>query len=456
MINHLQDVSCQTLMESPARVLAETNEANWISGSNNEYSNLKTATNLNPKSKTSDKRRALITGVNGQVGSYLAELLLSKNYQVHGMIRRESCLNNNSLLHLFEDKVQRTSKNFHLHYGDLTDSNSLYKLISEIKPHEVYNLAAQSHVKISFDMAEMTGDTNALGTLRLLEAIRRYELMVREFAVGDKDNKKNRNRNQKFLDDYDHQDQDMKLEANAMLSHTRDTIEKIPTRIKFYQASTSELYGGSFNQIPQDEQTPFYPKSPYACSKLYAHSIVVNYRESYKMFALNGILFNHESPRRGQNFVTRKITRAVAEIKLGRRQYFELGALDSRRDWGHARDYAVAMWLMLQRDEPRDYVVASGESRSVRDFVQEAFRIIGVKIRWSGAGLKELGYDTANGQVRVMVSEKYFRPSEVDHLLGDSSLARRELGWRPKTSFQALVEEMVLADIELLKRDASA
>lgn len=361
-----------------------------------------------PKGEEPLRPRALITGINGQVGSYLAEFLINKGYHVHGMIRRESSLNSIRLVHLYDDKVNHTSKNLELHYGDLTDSDSLFKLISRIKPSEIYNLAAQSNVKISFDTAEMTGNTNGLGTLRLLEAIRRCE-----------------------------------------------TIGIVAHRIKFYQASTSELFGGSIHQVPQNEQTPFHPRSPYACAKLYAHSLVVNFRESYNMFALNGILFNHESPRRGENFVTRKISRSVAEIKLGRRQFFELGNLDSRRDWGHARDYVEAMWLMLQQEEAKDYVIASGESHSVRDFVEEAFKVIDERIRWLGAGLNEVGIDSS-GSIRVKVAKKFFRPAEVDHLMGDSSLARKELNWKPRISFSSLVEEMVLADINLLSRDPSA
>lgn len=364
--------------------------------------------NNNNNIDSQSKPRALITGINGQVGSYLAELLISKGYQVHGMIRRESSLNSLRLMHLYDDKVNRTSKNLELHYGDLTDGHSLFKLISTIKPDEVYNLAAQSHVKISFDMAEMTGNTNALGTLRLIEAIRE----CRNSNICSKE-------------------------------------------IKFYQASTSELFGGSINQIPQNELTPFHPRSPYGCAKLYAHSLVVNYRESYNMFAVNGILFNHESPRRGENFVTRKISRSVAEIKLGRREYFELGNLDSRRDWGHARDYVEAMWLMLQSYEPKDYVIASGESHSVRDFVEEAFEVVSLPIKWIGSGLDEVGLDQ-DGKTRVKVSEKFFRPADVDHLLGDSSLARKELNWRPKIPFKSLVKEMILSDLDLLRNDPTA
>lgn len=362
--------------------------------------------NNNHTDNSDERPRALITGINGQVGSYLAELLIKKGYKVHGMIRRESSLNNTRLNHLYDDKVRRTSKNLELHYGDLTDAHSLLSLMISIRPHEVYNLAAQSHVKISFETAEMTGNTNALGTLRLLEAIRRCETLGLLGSRG----------------------------------------------IKFYQASTSELFGGSTHQVPQNEQTPFHPRSPYGCAKLYAHSLVVNYRESYNMFAVNGILFNHESPRRGENFVTRKISRSVAEIQLGRREFFELGNLDSIRDWGHARDYVEAMWLMLQRSSPKDYVIASGESHSVREFVQEAFSVIGSSIIWSGDGLNEVGVDQS-GRVRIRISDKFFRPAEVNHLQGDSSLARKELGWTPTTSFKLLVREMVLSDLELLKRD---
>lgn len=366
------------------------------------------------------QKRALITGINGQVGSYLAELLLSKGYFVHGMIRRESSLDSARLMHLYEDKVNHTRSNLKLHYGDLTDASSLLRLITAIKPHEIYNLAAQSHVKISFEMAEMTGNTNALGTLRLLEAVRQCE-MSNVDGVGITSSKS--------------------CEARH--------------RIKFYQASTSELFGGSMTHIPQNESTPFHPRSPYGCAKLYAHSLVINYREAYNLFAVNGILFNHESPRRGENFVTRKITRSVAEIKLGRRGYLELGNLNSRRDWGHARDYVEAIWLMLQQDEPRDLVISSDQSRSVRDFVETAFMVIGVNIKWSGHGCDEVGYDSSNQIVRVRVSEKFFRPSEVDHLLGDSSLARKHLAWRPKTTFYALVEEMVRSDIDLLTNNSN-
>lgn len=348
---------------------------------------------------------ALITGINGQSGSYLAELLVNKGYMVHGMIRRESSFSSIRLLHLYDDKVNHTGKNLQLHYGDLTDGDSLLRLISDTKPDEVYNLAAQSHVKISFELPEMTANTNALGTLRLLEAIKRCEI-----------------------------------------------LGLVKNKVKFYQASTSELFGGAVHKAAQNEQTKFYPKSPYGCAKLFAHALVVNYRESYGMYAVNGILFNHESPRRGENFVTRKISRSVAEIHMGQREFLELGNLDARRDWGHAQDYVEAIWLMMQQQgRPKDYVIASGESHSVREFVEGAFRVINKTIRWQGKGLDEVGVDDED-IVRVRISEKFFRPSEVNCLLGDSSLARRELNWSPKTTFKDLVDEMVNSDIELLSK----
>lgn len=362
--------------------------------------------------RVQQQKRAFITGINGQVGSYLAELLIDKGYLVHGMIRREASLSNKNLAHLIDDKLgSGTDSKIQLHFGDLTDGSSLLKLICKIKPDEVYNLAAQSHVHLSFEMAEMTANTNALGTLRILEAIRQYELL--ENSTGN--------------------------------------IKRSSERIKFYQASTSELFGGSTSQVPQNETTPFHPRSPYGCAKLYAHSLVVNYRESYDLFAANGILFNHESPRRCENFVTRKISKSVAEIKLGLRDSFELGNLNSRRDWGHARDYVEAMWLILQRDEPRDFVIASGESHSVREFVECAFKTVAIDIRWLDKGLDEIGIEQESGKIRVRVSQKLLRPAEVDHLLGDASLAEKHLGWKPKTSFYNLVEEMVLADIRLLE-----
>lgn len=348
---------------------------------------------------------ALITGISGQCGSYLAELLIKKGYMVHGMIRRESSFSGIRLMQLYDDKINHTGKNLRVHYGDLTDSDSLLKLISSIKPNEVYNLAAQSHVKISFEMPELTANTNAIGTLKLLEAIKRCEVL-------------------------------------GLMKH----------KVKFYQASTSELFGGAMHQSAQNEQTKFHPKSPYGCAKLFAHALVVNYRESYDMYAVNGILFNHESPRRGENFVTRKISRSVAEIHTGKRQFVELGNLDARRDWGHAQDYVEAMWLMMQQTGiPKDYVIATGESHSVREFVEEAFEVVNRTIRWQGKGLDEVGIDE-EGIVRVKINEKFFRPSEVNCLLGDSSLARKELGWSPKTSFKQLVHEMVNSDIEVLTK----
>lgn len=403
-------------IRNPTIKMPRSNHSNQIQ--NGARGNTNTAINQNESftksqngtanAKQKSKRPvALITGINGQVGSYLAELLISKGYMVHGMIRRESSLSSIRLLHLYDDKVNHTSENLKLHYGDLTDSDSLLRLIINLAPDEVYNLAAQSHVKISFEMPEMTAITNAIGTLRLLEAIKRFE-----------------------------------------------SLEQSTKRIKFYQASTSELFGGALHRSSQNEETKFHPRSPYACAKLYAHSLVVNYRESYNMFAVNGILFNHESPRRGENFVTRKISRSVAEIHLGRRDFFELGNLDARRDWGHANDYVEAMWLMLQQDTPKDYVIASGKSHSVREFVEHAFRIINKNIRWQGKGLDEVGLDD-QGIIRVKISEKFFRPAEVDSLLGDSSLARRELKWSPKITFEGLVNEMVLSDIEILSKTPS-
>lgn len=291
-----------------------------------------------------------------------------------------------------------------LHYGDLTDSSSLVKIIQAIKPNEIYNLAAQSHVKISFDLSEYTAEVDAVGTLRLLDAIRTCGL--------DKD-------------------------------------------VKFYQASTSELYGKVL-ETPQTEKTPFYPRSPYACAKMYGFWIVVNYREAYNMYACNGILFNHESPRRGENFVTRKITRSVAKISLNQILSFELGNLDSKRDWGHAKDYVEAMWMMLQQEQPEDFVISTGETHSVREFVEAAFRHIGRTIEWRGTGVEEVGVETGTNIVRVKVNPKYFRPTEVDLLLGDSSKAQRELGWKPKVSFPELVTDMMEADIELMRRNPKA
>ena len=344
-------------------------------------------------------RRALITGVTGQDGSYLAELLLQKGYEVHGVKRRASLFNTDRIDHLFDD-ADRHGLPFALHYGDLTDATSLIRVVQEVQPHEIYNLGAQSHVKVSFESPEYTADAGALGTLRLLEAIR-------------------------------------------VLGMERD--------VKFYQASTSELFG-QVAESPQTERTPFQPRSPYAAAKLYAYWTTVNYREAYGVFACNGILFNHESPRRGETFVTRKITRAVARIAHGLQDRLVLGNLDARRDWGHARDFVEAMWLMLQTERPDDYVVATGEQHSVREFVEAAFGRIGTQIEWDG----EMGRERRSGQTLVEVDPKYTRPTEVETLLGDPTKAKERLGWSPKTSFDQLVAEMVDADLESARREALA
>ncbi|XP_023709148.1 GDP-mannose 4,6 dehydratase isoform X1 [Cryptotermes secundus] len=350
------------------------------------------------------KKVALITGITGQDGSYLAEFLLSKGYEVHGIIRRASTFNTARIQHLYADPMSHRGGKMQLHYGDMTDSSCLVKIISAVRPTEIYNLAAQSHVKVSFELSEYTAEVDALGTLRLLDAIR---------TCG---------------------------------------LEK---SVKFYQASTSELYG-KVHEIPQTETTPFYPRSPYACAKLYGYWIVVNYREAYKMFACNGILFNHESPRRGENFVTRKITRSVAKIKLGQLEYVELGNLDSRRDWGHAKDFVEAMWLILQQDSPDDFVIATGETHSVREFVEAAFSYIGKEIVWKGKGETEVGQEKDTGIVRVKVNPRYFRPTEVDLLLGDATKAREKFGWKPKVTFKELVKDMMESDLELMKRNPVA
>ncbi|MBI2745582.1 MAG: GDP-mannose 4,6-dehydratase [Burkholderiales bacterium] len=342
---------------------------------------------------------ALVTGVTGQDGSYLAELLLSKGYVVHGIKRRASSFNTSRIDHLYRDPHEEGVR-FFLHHGDLTDSSNLIRLIQQIKPDELYNLAAQSHVAVSFEEPEYTANSDALGTLRLLEAIR---------ILG---------------------------------------LEKTT---RFYQASTSELYG-LVQETPQKESTPFYPRSPYGIAKLYAHWITVNYREAYGMYACNGILFNHESPVRGENFVTRKITRALARIKLGLQDRLYLGNLDAKRDWGHARDYVEAQWLMLQQDKPQDFVIATGVQHSVRYFVEAAAGELGIAVRWEGAGVDEKGYD-ARGNCIVSVDPRYFRRTEVDTLLGDASKARAELGWTPKTSFEELVREMVHEDLKSAERD---
>lgn len=347
---------------------------------------------------------ALITGITGQDGSYLAEFLIDKGYQVHGIIRRSSSFNTGRISHLYDDPRIHSQNRMKLHYGDLSDSTCLVKLMSAIRPDEVYNLGAMSHVKVSFEMAEYTGDVDGLGTLRLLDAIR---------TAG---------------------------------------LEKT---CRFYQASTSELYG-KVQEIPQTETTPFYPRSPYGVAKLYAYWIVVNYRESYDMHCNNGVLFNHESPRRGETFVTRKITRAVAKIKLGLQDDLVLGNLDSKRDWGHARDYVRMMWMMLQQDTPDDYVIATNEAHSVREFVEESFKHIGVDIAWEGEGEQEIGRDAATGTIRVRVSPKYYRPAEVDFLLGNPAKAKKQLGWVPEITFKSLCKEMVEADLNLMKKNPEA
>lgn len=347
------------------------------------------------------KKKALITGITGQDGSYLSELLLEKGYEVHGIIRRSSSFNTSRIDHIYRDRHE-TGVTLFLHYGDLSDSTCLMHLISVIRPNEVYNLGAMSHVAVSFEMSEYTADVDAIGTLRLLNAIR----------------------------------------ACGLTNFTR-----------FYQASTSELYG-KVREIPQTENTPFYPRSPYAVAKQYAYWIVVNYREAYNMHATNGILFNHESPRRGATFVTRKITRAVVRIKAGVQQKLFLGNLDSKRDWGHAKDYVDGMWRMLQVDTPDDYVLATGETHSVREFVEKAFKCAGIDIKWKGAQgtVDELGVNAADeSQVLVQVDPKYYRPTEVDLLIGDASKAKQKLGWEASTKFEQLVREMVAADTRILE-----
>jgi len=343
---------------------------------------------------------ALITGITGQDGSYLAELLLEKGYEVHGLKRRSSQFNTGRIDHLYEDPHEENVRLF-LHYGDLTDASNLIRIVQETQPDEIYNLAAQSHVQVSFDSPEYTADVDALGTLRLLEAIR-------------------------VLD----------LEEKA----------------RFYQASTSELYG-QVKETPQTEETPFRPRSPYAAAKLYAYWITVNYREAYGIHASNGILFNHESPRRGETFVTRKITRAVARIKLGLQEKTYLGNLDARRDWGHARDYVEGMHRMLQQDEPGDYVLATGRTTTVREFATLAFEAAGIEVAWDGDGTDETGYDANTGQPIVEVDPRYYRPTEVDFLLGDAEKAREELGWTPSTTMEEMTEEMVEADLEAAQEE---
>lgn len=345
-------------------------------------------------------KRALITGITGQDGAYLAELLLQKGYEVHGLKRRASSFNSARIDHLYQDPHEPVVR-FTLHYGDLTDSTNLIRIIQEVQPDEIYNLAAQSHVKVSFEAPEYTANSDALGTLRLLEAIR---------------------------------------------------ILGLEGKTRFYQASTSEMYGKVL-ETPQTEATPFYPRSPYGAAKVYGYWITVNYREAYGIFASNGILFNHESPIRGETFVTRKITRAVARIHLGLQDTLYLGNLDAKRDWGFAKDYVRAMWAMLQHDRPDDFVVSTGEAHSVREFVEKAFRELNSEIVWEGKGIDEVGRDADSGAVRVRVDPRYFRPTEVDFLLGDSRKARETLGWTPEVSFDELVQLMIQEDLKEARRD---
>lgn len=339
-------------------------------------------------------KRALITGITGQDGSYLTEFLLNKGYEVHGIIRRHSTINTKRIDHLFENK-EIGNKTLFLHYGDLTDSSNLNRLIEKIQPQEIYNLAAQSHVQVSFEVPEYTAEADAVGTLRLLDAIR-------ETGVA----------------------------------------------CKFYQASTSELFGGLPDTAPQSEKTPFYPKSPYGVAKLYAYWITVNYRESYGLFACNGILFNHESPRRGETFVTRKITRAVANIISGNQEILSLGNLNAKRDWGFAGDYVEAMWLMLQQDKPKDYVIATNETHTVKEFVELAFKEVGIDLKWQGAGVYEKGVCSKTGRIYVDINPKYFRPAEVELLWGDCTKAENELGWTRKVNLKGLVHMMVENDLK--------
>lgn len=344
-------------------------------------------------------KKALITGITGQDGSYLAELLLSKGYQVHGMKRRASSFNTSRIDHIYQDIHEST--NFKLHYGDLSDSSNLIRLVHEIEPDEIYNLASQSHVKVSWECPEYTADCNGLGTLRLLEAIR---------------------------------------------------INGLEKKTKFYQASTSELYG-FVQESPQNENTPFYPRSPYAAAKLYAYWICVNYRESFDIFAANGILFNHTSPRRGETFVSRKITMAATKIKLGLQEKLYLGNLNAKRDWGHAKDYVEGMWKILQQDKPKDYVLATGTTTSVRDFCKLAFSEAGIELEFIGEGLDEKAIDKATGKTLIEVDKRYFRPTEVETLNGDSSKARSELDWHPKYDLQSLIKEMITEDFKLAHQE---
>jgi GDPmannose 4,6-dehydratase len=352
------------------------------------------------KRETTMAKTALITGITGQDGAYLAKLLLEKGYVVHGIKRRSSSFNTGRIDDIYQDPHERDLR-LHLHYGDLTDSTNLIRIVADVQPDEIYNLAAQSHVQVSFETPEYTANADAVGTLRLLEAIR---------------------------------------------------ILGLETKSRFYQASTSELYG-KVQTIPQDETTPFYPRSPYAAAKIYAYWITVNYREAYGLHASNGILFNHESPVRGETFVTRKITHAVAAIKLGIQNKLFLGNLDAKRDWGHARDYVEGMWRILQQTEPDDYVLATGEMHSVREFVERAFSYAGIEIFWKGSGVEEVGCDRRTGATLVAIDQRYFRPAEVDLLLGNPAKAEAKLGWRHSTTFDELVSEMVACDLELVGRE---
>jgi GDPmannose 4,6-dehydratase len=350
---------------------------------------------------TAKKKVALITGITGQDGAYLAEFLLEKGYEVHGIKRRSSSFNTDRIDHLYEDP-HAADRHLVLHYGDVTDATNVIRIVQAVTPDEIYNLAAQSHVAVSFETAEYTANADGLGTLRLLEAIRMLGL------------------NQ---------------------------------RTRFYQASTSEMFG-KVQEIPQKETTPFYPRSPYGVAKLYAHWITINYREAYGLFACSGILFNHESPIRGETFVSRKITRGLTRIREGLEDCLYLGNLDARRDWGHARDYVRAQWAMLQRPEPEDFIIATGEQHSVREFVERAARCLDTSIEWRGSGIDELGVDTRTGRTIIRVDARYFRPTEVDTLLGDASKARRLLRWEPKISFEQLVQEMVASDLQIARKDA--
>ncbi len=343
-------------------------------------------------------KKALITGITGQDGSYLADLLLEKGYEVHGIIRRSSSFNTERIDHIYKDRHSKDVRLF-LHYGDLSDSSNISRLIEKIEPDEIYNLGAQSHVKVSFDMPEYTSDIDALGTLRILDAI--------------KDSKK---------------------------------------KIKFYQASSSEMFG-LVQEIPQKETTPFYPRSPYGCAKVYGYWITKNYRESYNMFAVNGILFNHESPRRGETFVTRKITRALTRIKLGLQEKLFLGNLDAKRDWGYAKDYMEGAWLMLQQDTPDDFVLATGETHSVREFINTAVKHLEIPLEWQGAGVDEKAIDTNTGKAIIEIDPAYFRPAEVDLLIGDATKAKTNIGWEPKTKFEDLVKLMIDEDMKLAEEE---